>query len=555
MALQTSSLAGGLGEPSPKHRPVGRQELSAHDTAVELLVEAGAVVASSLDLTTTMRQVARLTVPRLADLCVIDLLGEDGSITEVAVASADPELAPALEEMRIRHPLNPEGEHPVARVIRSGRPELLAEMREGLLRSFAQGSEHARFMVEHRYRSAAVAPLLARGRTLGALSVLRLAESAPYRREDLELAGELARRAAMAIDNARLFAQVRGVERRLEAVLANIAEAITLMDRDGRTVFANQAAADLLGAANPRELTSANPGAIMSRFVVTDEQGRELGRDQMPSRRLFAGERPEPLLVRNVVRATGEERWLIVRCSPVLDPDTEEVAYAINVYENITEVKRVQLAESFMAEATRVLASSMDYTETLQQIARLAVPRLADWCAVDVLGETGEIERVAVHHSDPSRIALAEALDRSGKARIFTDIDPDALAAYARDDTHLALLRDIRATAVIIVPLAAPTRTLGAITLVSSDSSRRLTHADLGVAVRLGRRAGTAVESARLYTERTRIARALEAALLPESLPQIPGMEIACTVPPASSTMWVETSTTSWPTVPSAGCW
>jgi PAS domain S-box-containing protein len=544
MALQTSSLAGGPGEPSPKHRPVGRQELSAHDTAVELLVEAGAVVASSLDLTTTMRQVARLTVPRLADLCVIDLLGEDGSITEVAVASADPELAPALEEMRIRHPLNPGGEHPVARVIRSGRPELLAEMREGLLRSFAQGSEHARFMVEHRYRSAAVAPLLARGRTLGALSVLRLAESAPYRREDLELAGELARRAAMAIDNARLFAQVRGVERRLEAVLANIAEAITLMDRDGRTVFANQAAADLLGAANPRELTSANPGAIMSRFVVTDEQGRELGRDQMPSRRLFAGERPEPLLVRNVVRATGEERWLIVRCSPVLDPDTEEVAYAINVYENITEVKRVQLAESFMAEATRVLASSMDYTETLQQIARLAVPRLADWCAVDVLGETGEIERVAVHHSDPSRIALAEALDRgyrpalddpagvaevirSGKARIFTDIDPDALAAYARDDTHLALLRDIRATAVIIVPLAAPTRTLGAITLVSSDSSRRLTHADLGVAVRLGRRAGTAVESARLYTERTRIARALEAALLPESLPQIPGMEIA----------------------------
>jgi PAS domain S-box-containing protein len=522
----------------------GKQAPPAHDIAVELLVEAGAAVSMSLDLTTTMQQVARLTVPRLGDLCAIDLLDEDGSITEVAVASADPELAPALEEMRRRHPLDPQGEHPVARVIRSGKPELLAEMTELLLRSFAQGSEHARFMIEHRYRSAVVAPLHARGRTLGALSVLRLAGSERYDGEDLELAWELARRAAMAIDNARLFAQARTVEQRLEAVLVNVAEAITLMDREGRTVFANQAAADLLGASTPQELTSADPGTIMSRFVVTDEHGRELEREQMPSRRLFAGERPEPLLVRNVVRATGEERWLIVRCSPVLDPDTGAVVYATNVYENITEVKRVQLAESFMAEASRVLASSMDYTETLQQIARLAVPQMADWCAVDVVGEHEEIERVAVHHSDPGKLALARELDRdyrpaltdptgvpevirTGQARIFTNIDPDALAAYARDDTHLALLQDIRATSVMIVPLAAPARTLGAITLVCSESNRRFTHADLGVAVRLGRRAGTAVESARLYTERTRIARALEAALLPESLPEIPGLEIA----------------------------
>jgi len=187
------------------------------------------------------------------------------------------------------------------------------------------------------------------------------------------------------------------------------------------------------------------------------------------------------------VRATGEERWLIVRSSPVTDPDSARVLYAVNVFENITEVKHAQLAESFMAEASRVLASSMDYAETLTQIARLAVPQIADWCAVDVLDEHGEIERVAVHHSDPRRLELAEQLDRgyrparedplgvpevirSGRARIYTDIDQDALAAYARDNAHLALLQAIEAKAVIIVPLAAPARTLGAITLVSSDS-------------------------------------------------------------------------------------
>lgn len=223
---------------------MSEQTLPQNDLTVELLVEAGAVLATSLDLATTMDQVAHLTVPRLADLCVIDLLDEDGSIREVAVASSDPQLAPALEAMRREFPLDPRGEHPVARVIASGEPELLEEMTSMLLRSFAQGSEHARFMIEHRYHSAAVAPLRAHGRTLGALSLLRIGDGEPYTRADLPLACELAGRAAMAIDNARLFSALRRVEQRLEAVLVNVAEAITLIDARGQTVFANQAAAD-----------------------------------------------------------------------------------------------------------------------------------------------------------------------------------------------------------------------------------------------------------------------------------------------------------------------
>jgi PAS domain S-box-containing protein len=518
--------------------------------AAELLVEAGAALAGSLDPQTTMREVAKLTVPRLADLCVIDLLDEEGAINDVAVVATDAEIARGLEALRAHSPLDPGGEHPVARVIRSGAPELLAEMAHSSLRTFAEDATHAEFMIANHYRSAVVVPLQARGRTLGAISILRLEPSKPfgqaerpYGQADLELAGELARRAALAIDNARLFSALRRLEQRLEAILTSVAEAITVIDRDGRTIFANQAAADLLGFPTSAELTSAPPGAIMSRFRVSSEQGDELDLESMPARRLFRGEHPEPLLVQNVVRATGEERWLIVRASPIADPETARVDYAVNVFENITEVKRVQLAESFMAEASRVLASSMDYTETLQEVARLAVPQVAEWCAVDVLGESGEIERVAVHHADPRKIALAERLNRSyhpspddlagvpevirsGQARLYSDIEPDALAAYARDSAHLELLREVQATAVIIVPLAAPTRTLGAITLVSSGASRRLTEADLGLAVRLGRRAGTAVENARLYTERARIAHILQRALLPESLAEIDGVEV-----------------------------
>jgi PAS domain S-box-containing protein len=486
----------------------------------------------------------------LADICVIDLLDEQGQINDVAVVAADERIARGLEELRAHSPLDPNGEHPVAQVIRSGQPVLLAEMAHSFLRTFAESSSHAEFMVDNNYRSAVVAPLLARGRTLGAISILRLEPNRPlgqaerpYGQEDVELASELARRAALAIDNARLFSDLGRLERRLDAILRSVAEAITVIDRDGRTIFANQAAADLLGFPTPDDLLGAPPGTIMSRFLVFDEQGRELGLESMPARRLFEGEHPKPLLVRNIVRATGEERWLIVRSSAIVDPQTELIDYAVNVFENVTEVKRAQLTESFMAEASRLLASSMDYTETLQKIARLAVPQIADWCAVDVLGENGEIERVAIHHSDPRKVELAERLNRDyrpklddpvgiaevirgAEPRLYTDINPDALAAYARDSAHLQLLREIQVTAVVIVPLAAPTRTLGAITLASSESSRRLSQADLGLAIRLGRRAGTAVENARLYTERTRIANILQRALLPEILAEIPGVEI-----------------------------
>ncbi|MCW3056889.1 MAG: hypothetical protein JWO21_858, partial [Solirubrobacterales bacterium] len=141
---------------------------------MELLLEAGAVLASSLDVSTTIDQVARLIVPGLADLCVIDLRDDDGSIRKAAAAAADERIARGLEDMRARHPVDPGSEHPVARVIRSGEAELLAEMSSARLRGFAQGAEHAQFMIEHDYRSAVVAPLLARGRTLGALSLLRL---------------------------------------------------------------------------------------------------------------------------------------------------------------------------------------------------------------------------------------------------------------------------------------------------------------------------------------------------------------------------------------------
>ena len=148
-----------------------------HDIHVELLVEAGAVMATSLDPTTTMDQVARLTIPRLADLCVIDL--RDGDERDPRGRGRG--IGPAAGLARWRRCAGATRWTPTASTrsrasSAAAGPSCCAQMDDMLMRSFAQGSEHARFMIEHHYRSAVVAPLLARGRTLGALSVLRLGD-------------------------------------------------------------------------------------------------------------------------------------------------------------------------------------------------------------------------------------------------------------------------------------------------------------------------------------------------------------------------------------------
>ena len=516
--------------------------VSAADIAVAMLVEAGAALAESLAVNSTLQRVAALTVPELADLCVIDLVGEDGAIMPVATAAADPSLGEDVRRLDERKRINPRGTHPVARVIREGSPLLLNEVADREISPIAIGPRHLRLIADARFNSAIVAPLVARGTTLGTLSVLRVGEGRPYADEDVDLLCELARRAALAIDNARLFELSRAAERRLEATLVNVAEPITLTDAEDTVLFANPAAARLFGADAPAGLVGIRQTELLDRFVLLDERGVEISPEEMPRRRAFGGD-ATPRQVRLVSRETGEERWVTARPAPVSDPNTGEISFCVNAYEDVTAIKRLQLTESFMAQASLVLASSLDYEETLGRIAQLAVPRLADWCVIDVLDEAGEIVRVALHHRDPDRLELARTLVedfphsfdeqggvpeviRTGRAQIFPTVTRDALATYARDAERLELLDQIGLRSVIIVPLAGPTQTTGAITLVTSESKRRLSEDDVSLATRLGRRAGTAVEAARLFTARSRIAATLQTALLPRALPAVPGVQM-----------------------------
>jgi PAS domain S-box-containing protein len=358
-------------------------------------------------------------------------------------------------------------------------------------------------------------------------------------------------RAAVRDDDATASAPVAGPPRidaavagQLASVLDGLAEAVTVTDATGRTVYGNEAAVRLLRLSSAEELTSATAGDMMARFDVYDEDGAPVSLERLPGSRVRLGEDPEPMLVRNVVKATGEERWLLNKITPIRDDDGR-VTGVVNVIEDVTQAKRAELAQRLLAEASDALASSLDYEATLQRVAEVAVPAFADWCGLDLPGPSGFVQSVAVAHADPDKVALGRRLrsrypvrldDADGLPAVVRgeapsivvhEIRDEELVAYARDEEHLAMLRGIGLASLIIVPLVAGGETLGALTLARTTPGRVFDDADLLLAEELGRRAGTAILNARAYTERAAIAATLQRGLRPPELLAPPGFAVA----------------------------
>jgi serine phosphatase RsbU (regulator of sigma subunit) len=240
-----------------------------------------------------------------------------------------------------------------------------------------------------------------------------------------------------------------------------------------------------------------------------------------------------------------------------LTDDRGDVVATATIIEDVTGTKNAELRSRFLAEASEMLGSSLDYSETLHNVAWSVVPQLADWCAVDLVAESGVREQVVVAHSDPDRLVLAERLRmygpreldperglgrvlKTGRAELFGELPDELLEQVSHDARHLALLREMRMRAVLLVPLRTPLRTLGVMTLVMSESERSFTAEDLEFAEQLAGRAAMAVENALLYRGRAQIAQTLQRSLLPERVPSIPGWEVASLYRPAGAEREIE---------------
>ncbi len=360
------------------------------EKARSFLAQASDAFASSIDFEDTLQGVVRLVVPDMADWCSVELVGDDASTrVNLAVAHVDPSKVALAEELRRRYPPDPSAARGSPRVIRSGRSELYPDIPDAMLVESARDAEHLAILRKLGLRSAMIVPISARARTIGAITLVAAESARRYDAFDLSTAEELARRAAMAFENARLYRE------------SQLAEART----------------------------------------------------------------------------------------------------------------------RFLAEATEALASSLDYQTTLQRVARLAVPKVADSAAVYQLAEDGGIHLTVYAAADPAHEIFGRELDsllplhideqdrllprvlRTGRAEMIAEIPVSVRERWSPTSRADELVQLLGIRSYMVVPLIGRGRVLGGLALTTSKSARRFGEDDLELANELARRAGLAIENADLYRE------------------------------------------------------
>ncbi|CAA9519643.1 MAG: Serine phosphatase RsbU, regulator of sigma subunit [uncultured Rubrobacteraceae bacterium] len=355
---------------------------------------------------------------------------------------------------------------------------------------------------------------------------------------------------------------LRESEERFRATFEHAAVGAAQVGIDGRWLRVNRRLCEIVGYTHDEMLG-------MTFADITHPEDLEADLEQ--TRAMLRGESQTYTMEKRYVRKDGRTVWVNLTVSLVREASGEP-RYFIAVVEDISERKRIeeerdlllvreQLARAeavaarrrlaLLAAAGPMLSASLDYEDTLRRATRLLVPDLADWCLIDIAEEDGRVNQLAAAHADPEK---EELLPRLGEHRTFGEDDPGSTAQVLRTGRsvllsglpdgalygpevgggeHLKVLRELEPRSLMSVPLLARGRTLGAMTLVSSRPDRRYDDEDLLLAENLAYRCALAVDNARLYRDRSEIARTLQRSLLPPHLPEIPGVELGAEYLPA----------------------
>jgi PAS domain S-box-containing protein len=320
---------------------------------------------------------------------------------------------------------------------------------------------------------------------------------------------EIARQGGL-LRQQELEAERRLSEERYRQLADAMPQIVWTSDRQGRVTYSNRRWSDYTGMA-PGDSDEMS----WTRAVHPDDLAHVV------ARRSATLESGEVFEAEFRFRADdGTYRWHLGRAVPIRS-ESGGIDSWVGTATDIHDHKRTQQAQQFLIEAGAILGSSLDYLTTLRGVAQAAVPKVADWCAVHVL-EHGELRQLAIAHVDEQKVVFAEELQEryplaaspfgyvaeSGRAQLVADVSEQMLAQAAVDELHLDILRELGLLSYMCVPLLALDRILGVITFVTAESERRYDESDLGFAEELGRRAGTAIENARLYADAEEQARA-----------------------------------------------
>ncbi|RIK43935.1 MAG: hypothetical protein DCC55_04090 [Chloroflexi bacterium] len=351
---------------------------------------------------------------------------------------------------------------------------------------------------QYSVRSYIAVPYIQAGNWVGLL-VVQATEPRRWLMDEVTLVSATMDRVWPVIERARSVTALRLSEERYRALIENAGEAIFVANQEGDYIEVNPSACALLGY-DPEELLSKR---VTELIPPADTERLAAVREQLLNGQPHVGE----------WQMMHKDGALVqVEMSSKILPDGRWQAFV----RDITQRKRAEYTLRFVAEASAVLARSLDYQTTLEAVARLAVPHIADWCAIDLLTDDGRIEGVALAHTDPAKIAWAHELRerypidpnapagapqviRTGKSEYYPDIPDELLQQVAKNEQQLELLRSVGYRSVMVVPLEARGRILGAFTFVATESRLRFTEADLAMAEDVARRAAVAIDNALLF--------------------------------------------------------
>lgn len=525
---------------------------------LRLLAQASRLLAAtSIELDAALEALARIFVPRLADDCIVFIIEPDGTPRRVTEASVHPRHAELLRGLRKRPPVI-DAANEVATAVRSGRTVHVAHVDDRALANLAATTDHAAALREIAPTTFISVPLIGRGQVLGAVTLGMSSSRRTYAPEDIALAEELGRLAGMTIDNARLFRNAVDERARAERAELRTARLQATTAALGRVMTPGEAGAAVLEQG--LGVFGAADGGV---FVIEHERVRALAMLRTVPDVDFPLEAELPVAwsARTGRHLFLEDRRALLEQFPHVEPHaTDTVQSAIVLALSVKGVvlgaigmsfteprtfspEERQFAESiaaqcalaidrallmqreraaaarsaFLGAASELLASSLDPERVLEELVQLVVPRLADWCAVEMI-EGESTRQLAVAHVDPEKVKWAAQLRdkyppdrasprglyevlRTGKPEIYPMIPAELLEAAAVDAEHLALIRQLQMRSAIIVPLLTSGRPIGAMTLVWAESGNHYTPSDLELFTELAHRAALAVENARLYRD------------------------------------------------------
>lgn len=302
-------------------------------------------------------------------------------------------------------------------------------------------------------------------------------------------------------------------EERFRVMYNQAAVGIALVALDGQFIQVNPAMCEITGYSHDELIQT-----TVQQISHPDEQQLDFENFQ----RVLAREINGYSVEKRFFRKDGSIVWVNVTVSAVWDSQGQP-KYGVGIIEDISERqaalherKQAEAKQHFLVEASRLLAASLDYETTLSNVAHLAVPTLADWCIVDVFQPDASVRQIAIACVNPSKQEILQELRRryppdpagqnpawqrllSGQSIIFSEFTDSQMAATAQNEEHLQLLRSLGRRSVMIVPIRPRQQVLGVLSFVSSESGHRYTQADLDLAEDIARRAGTAIDNARLY--------------------------------------------------------